>query len=78
MEKIKWLYWGFSTVILIEVFNLVFKFFSTYYFNLAILAILTLLVAWLGKHLGIKVVWLVVFSFLTLLLLALLSFVVWN
>lgn len=78
MEKIKWLYWGFSAIILLEVINLIFKLFSTYYFNLAILAILTLLVAWLGKHLGIKVVWIVTFSVLTLLLIALLSFVVWN
>ena len=78
MGKIKYLYWGFSIIVLIEVLNLVFKLFNPYYFNLVILGVLTLLSLWLGKYVGIKIGWLVTIAVLTLLLIVLLTFVIWN
>jgi len=78
MEKNRKLYWLFSIVILLEVLNLIFKVANPYYFNLVILSALTLLTAMLGKVLGIKIGWIVTLTVLTLLLIGLLTFVVWN
>ena len=78
MEKDRKLYWIFAIVILLEVLNLVFKVANPYYFNLIILTALTALTALLGKGLGIKIGWIVTLTLLTLLLIGLLSFFVWN
>ena len=78
MDKLKFFYWSFASIILLEVFNLVFKILNPYYFNLAILVALTILTAMMGKYLGIKIGWVVTLTVLTLLLIGLLTFVVWN
>ena len=78
MEKNRKLYWLFASLVLVEVLNLVFKVANPYYFNLIILTALTVLTALLGKSLGIKIGWIVTLTVLTLLLIGLLSFVVWN
>jgi hypothetical protein len=78
MEKNRKLYWLFASLVLAEVLNLVFKVANPYYFNLIILTVLTVLTALLGKSLGIKIGWIVTLTVLTLLLIGLLSFVVWN
>ena len=78
MGKNRVLYWLFATVILLEVLNLVFKVANPYYFNLITLTAFTALTALLGKGLGIKIGWIVTLTTLTLLLIGLLSFVVWN
>ena len=78
MDKSKFFYWSFASIILIAVLNLVFRVLNPYYFNLAILMVFTVLTAWLGYRLGIKIGWVVTLTILTLLLIGLLTFVVWN
>jgi len=76
--KIKNIYWAYSVVLLAEVLNLTFKLFNAYYFNLVVLFVLVLLTAVLGKSLGIKIGWVVTITVISLLLITLMTFIVWN
>ena len=78
MSNVKLFYWIYVIAIFIEVLNLILKVFNPYYFNLFVLAIVTVNTAFLGKNTGIKIGWIVTFTILTLLLLILMMFVVWN
>ena len=78
MEKNRYFFWLYGLIILVEVLNLVFKIANPYYFNLIVLAILVILNAFLGKRLGIKIGWIVTLTVISLLLIGLLAFVVWN
>ena len=76
--KFKTLFWLLFMSVIIELIQLVTKYFTLFYFNLFRLGFLVIMVAWMGYLLGFNRIFLVTFSLVALLLVILNYVVVWN
>ncbi len=78
MGKYKWFYTVFSILLFFQIMNLTFKLFNPYYFGLVFVGLLVVVNTVFGIYMGVKKYILVTFALVSLLLIGVMFFIVWN